>query len=687
MELIYAWIEKFRNYKDVELNFSDKFIVKYNKYKKSIEINPNKDYVSIYPEYITNINAIVGKNAVGKTNLLDVLGIKTEDRNKNNAEREMIFKGRNKNRAFGHRVPDDIEAIIKHSIYFFIYYMGKDGNDQDLFCFEGNDIDSFQNIIKDTSRLNIEYFIEQYWFALICNYSKGMLVYKYDLGDRSGEYISEFSEGGLRFYGDYRRERDKLVILSLRENLSNKYYDDRSTKPEDDYKISVPRRNAKFQSKLLSMKAKMLYEHIHKPERQLFQDEKYTFKIRYNSSFLSYRDDDNAKLVLKCTYKELNGLDKEVCKVLEAFVQYYFNSIYNYLTDGIKEKIERQLSETNVEIKSFEGYKNYYLDIIKMVSNYYLNDEDRIQHFLKCYTNLDEELSKNKNISFFKDYISLNLTKDVRINDFIKVIDATIDKKVTSDLDKKFSVFGNFFDYSIENLSDGEEAYLGFFASLYEQISRLTPSKEKYIILLDEPETRMHPELARDFVNILILFLKDLRENKKKFQVIISTHSPFILSDIHSSNIIYLEKDRLGQCKPVKKTLNTFGANIHTLLKDGFFMTSTMGEFATNKIKEVISFINESNAENVTEIQKNDWLNIINSIGEPLIRNRILKMYNEKISLNGIDLYNENLELKSKLTKYAELDQVSETIEVLKKQIEKLQIYVNDLEGKYNDKN
>ena len=50
MELVYAWIEKFRNYKEVELNFSEKFIIKFDNYNKSIKITPNKSYLTIYPD-------------------------------------------------------------------------------------------------------------------------------------------------------------------------------------------------------------------------------------------------------------------------------------------------------------------------------------------------------------------------------------------------------------------------------------------------------------------------------------------------------------------------------------------------------------------------------------------------------------------------------------------------------------
>jgi hypothetical protein len=158
------------------------------------------------------------------------------------------------------------------------------------------------------------------------------------------------------------------------------------------------------------------------------------------------------------------------------------------------------------------------------------------------------------------------------------------------------------------------------------------------------------------------------------------------LSDIQSNNIIYLEKNNTGYCKPVKKILNTFGANIHTLFKNGFFMSSTMGEFASSKIKEVISSIDDCDIKDVTEEQKREWLYIINSIGEPLIKNRLMKMYNDKFLLNYTDLYIENTKLKEKIKRYEEPRRIIDTIEVLKKQIEELQMHVKELGDKQNDK-
>lgn len=94
MELIYVYIDKYRNYKEVELPLSGRFDVKYDKLENMIFINRNEQYQDIYPSYIKNINAVVGRNSVGKTNLLDLIGMKIDDRNKNNAEYRIVLKRR-----------------------------------------------------------------------------------------------------------------------------------------------------------------------------------------------------------------------------------------------------------------------------------------------------------------------------------------------------------------------------------------------------------------------------------------------------------------------------------------------------------------------------------------------------------------------------------------------------------------
>ena len=66
-------------------------------------------------------------------------------------------------------------------------------------------------------------------------------------------------------------------------------------------------------------------------------------------------------------------------------------------------------------------------------------------------------------------------------------------------------------------------------------------------------------------------------ENIKSIHVQIVTHSPYVLSDIPRTNVLALKKD---EEKPVAG-LRTFGANIHDMLKDSFFLQGgSIGYFA-----------------------------------------------------------------------------------------------------------
>ena len=72
--------------------------------------------------------------------------------------------------------------------------------------------------------------------------------------------------------------------------------------------------------------------------------------------------------------------------------------------------------------------------------------------------------------------------------------------------------------------------------------------------------------------------------------------------------------------------INTFASNIHTLLKEKYFMNSTMGELARTKIQKLVNDINENidNPQRITEMKQ-----ITDMIGEELLKNKIKEMMND----------------------------------------------------------
>ncbi|MCG3668494.1 hypothetical protein L5F24_10840 [Aliarcobacter butzleri] len=67
MELVYLWVENYKNIQKQGFKFSPRFECKYD--GENLTITEDKDYVSIFPDNI-NITAIVGENGTGKSRLL-----------------------------------------------------------------------------------------------------------------------------------------------------------------------------------------------------------------------------------------------------------------------------------------------------------------------------------------------------------------------------------------------------------------------------------------------------------------------------------------------------------------------------------------------------------------------------------------------------------------------------------------
>lgn len=144
-------------------------------------------------------------------------------------------------------------------------------------------------------------------------------------------------------------------------------------------------------------------------------------------------------------------------------------------------------------------------------------------------------------------------------------------------------------DIDFETLSSGEKQQIYSISSILYHLDNLNSAKddksnqnricyEHVNVILEEIELYYHPELQQQFVMFLIEGLNQMTlENIKGINVMIVTHSPYVLSDIPNTNVLALKKD---QAKPMEG-LRTFGANIHDMLKDSFFLQGgSMGYFA-----------------------------------------------------------------------------------------------------------
>jgi hypothetical protein len=222
-----------------------------------------------------------------------------------------------------------------------------------------------------------------------------------------------------------------------------------------------------------------------------------------------------------------------------------------------------------------------------------------------------------------------------------------------------FSTSGNFLNFpdyflnihwgKIQNyqFSTGERYLFNILSRLYYLASSI---KEQNILLfLDETESGFHPEWQRRYFTIFMKFLPKIFENKS-LQIILTSHSPFVLSDLPKENVIFLKKGEDGNCQVVDglhEMKQTFGANIHTLLSDGFFMDGLMGDFAKGKIDEVIQYLN---GETVNGMDDDKAEKIIQMIGEPILKRHLQQQFQYR---------KQNTELKK----------LREEVKQLKKQI------------------
>lgn len=189
--------------------------------------------------------------------------------------------------------------------------------------------------------------------------------------------------------------------------------------------------------------------------------------------------------------------------------------------------------------------------------------------------------------------------------------------------------------FPMAELSSGELQMLNSIGTYTYHLRNLDypPSAEgmiqyKYVnLILEEVELYFHPDYQKQYIYRMLEQIRQIRfTNIKAINIIIVTHSPFVLSDIPGNNILYLNKG----LPDTSSGLNPFAANIGDTLKNSFFLENGfMGEFAIRKIESLLRYlVPEEYAKNEGLRKRRDnydWnyeraFVFIKQIGDPLVK-------------------------------------------------------------------
>lgn len=294
----------------------------------------------------------------------------------------------------------------------------------------------------------------------------------------------------------------------------------------------------------------------------LLRDQTAAFGSEY---FKNAEDKENHLAFIKTMENRLmRSRRKEKEDFLEALELSYFLSL---LSDFYKESPYESL-EHIFEIKNKKGKASNLIDGL-----------------------LRKKEFKNKHEEVMKSELLLSLVNDLLIYEDGFYMNIKDRDKVADVFGLIHELFpnGSPFNISWRSMSAGEQSILKLFSRVYysyHQMKRQEVEEESIftnvLLLVDEPDTSLHPSWERKILKELITFLEKLF-GEKKVQLVITTNKPFFLSDLLSQNINLI--DTISTNISVK--LDTFCARIPSILKQEFFLESDLGVVSQEFLEEI----------------------------------------------------------------------------------------------------
>lgn len=602
MKLIYCYIEHFRNIENQDVSLSDEFDCRYRDSKIFIEKrekNPLMDY--IYDNgFMSNLRIIVGKTGSGKTNFLQLIGMDWWNR-KSTADGDaylLLYKMHNENDFF----VEEVGLGNKTRAYCFTYDFDKHeilkyipaayDDHEDTYIINAFDRYAFASCPYDNVRQEQMFDNNQFIPRKITQYGKSSVSMECEF---LKEYLSHFSEKSIKRRVSFVigwKNWQNIIQSDLDEKLIKREYWTYKDRAEEQRDKNF--RNGQY-------------------NKPIEYDKKSTPKSRFIHDLMV----DFAIYLRK--WAEL--------------VEYEFPEKYYPYTGivydlGIEDPRELPDGKKMGILKRIDWlcqYIDYHTDEITSNRGLVWQIGSDIRDLFHLLGKMDDK--------YFTDTEFTIPVMDIDVNG--KTVMRDVFERMEQYRPDQIGVFTEcLLPYHWSYVSSGEYQYAKIWGVLEEygvRVKMMTQG-QKYseaiqpnlILLLDEPENYMHPEMCRTFIRNLNVLLSKRNPNTE-LQVLISTHSPFMLSDVMASQVIKMDYDENGKCVISESKKPYYAANIHSIMADGFFLEYTIGEQARIFLEDKFKLLQRLTCmnRNLSSSEKEELTmirSLIPNIGDALIR-------------------------------------------------------------------
>lgn len=575
MKLIFFYLSKCSGINfNLNVNFSeDKFISIHDDRKIHINNLPNTAIDKFYGNNILNVTAIVGKNGTGKSTILNLLGLKRLDVLKCYLDSEWvaIYEDEGDFYLEGMNVKGFLEKPPLNSKY--IAYKMK---------LVDNEI-KFGEFISFSDSIQNKIFIIHTPDFTNCGHSS-MGVHEND----------NMNYGFKRNYLKTTASNYYTNIAGNKEfcsNLDNKFIIIKKSKANQDIDIGF------------------------------YTNHKRYFKSRNKLHYIKSHNDIAVNTIE-------NTSQLFIIDILEEYVTYIIENIFNKEELNIYyEIIANNLYDG--DLLDFTKITNHFISLIVLIKGELDSRNDEILDFLN---NPDWEhwlfyIQNNAKIKF-RGHEGLSEEYSIMIpldsydeNNFLFI--------------EEILKFSGPLTITHPPMSSGELNFINKISGIDKAIKLSINSNENvkgFILLLDEYDENFHPEWSRVFFKKVLDFLAG-RYSKYQFQIILSTHSPYIISDLLKDNVVKISFNEQNGHYSSCKAKSSFATNIYEIINDSFFLKQPLGEFAVDKInslmKRISNITNDNSESDYLEICK-----VVDLIDDSFIKGNLREHLKSKFSSN-----------------------------------------------------